>query len=120
VSKTRRTGTDHENQTRDYLNANGFGVEREAFSSPLGDLKGAPATIECKSHKHITLSDFLEQTKRSDARTGHDMPIVVVKRRQHNIKDAYFVTDLEHGARLLKAYQICIENGLLEEGATDG
>ena len=88
-------------------------VAREDFSSPLGDLRGLGVTCECKDRKSITLSDFMTQVKKSDAKTGRDMPVIVVKKRNANVKEAYFVTDLEHGAILMKALEICREKDLL-------
>lgn len=106
-------GTRFENQCVGYLLPGFPDLAREDFSSPLGDLKGTVATIECKDRKSITLAAFMTQVKKSDAKTARNMPVVIVKKRQANIKDAYFVTDLEHGAVLLKALEICKQKGLL-------
>lgn len=107
VNKPRQLGTAFENLVKGYLRENGFPeADREDFSSPLGDIKNTPSTLECKDRKSITLGAFLIQVKKSDEKTGRGMPVVVVKKKQANIKDAYFVTDLEHGALLLKALEI--------------
>lgn len=113
TNKPRQTGTREENRVRDYLKITFPSIEREDFSSPLGDLRGTYATIEVKDRKSITLSEFMTQVKKSDAKTGRNMPVVVVKKRNANVKDAYFVTDLEHGAILLKCLEICKERELI-------
>ena len=114
VNRARQLGTGFENEVKNYLQTHGWpDADREDFSSPLGDIKGTPATIECKNRQDISLSEFMIQVKKSDAKTGRGLPLVVVKKRQANIKEAYFVTDLEHGVLLLKALEICKEKGLL-------
>lgn len=116
MSKERALGTNFENLCRDYLNSSELfdgRISREDFSSPLGDLRGTCATIECKDRKSLTLSAFMAQVQKSDTKTGHGMPIVIAKKRNANIRDAYFLTDLEHGAILLRALELCRQNGLL-------
>lgn len=113
MSKQRAKGTRGENEVRDYLREWFPEVEREDFSSPLGDLKGTPATIEVKSRATIEPSTFLAQVNRADAKTGRGMPVVVCKRPRRPIAEAFAFTDLQHMARLLRAYQICLEKGLL-------
>ncbi len=113
MSKQRQQGTAYENLVRKYLQEQGFPADREDFSSPLGDIRGIEATIECKDRKSLTLGAFMIQVKKADEKTKWGMPIVVVKKRQANVKDSYFVTDLEHGAKLLLAWEICKEWRLL-------
>jgi hypothetical protein len=116
MSKQRTLGTDHENKVRDHLNAPELfdgRISREDFSSPLGDLKGTNATIECKNQGAFTPSAWLKQVNKSDLKTGWGMPVVIAKKRQANIKDAYFITDLEHGAQLLLAWEICQKRRLM-------
>lgn len=115
VNKPRQVGTAYENLCKEYLISQGLMVEREDFSSPRGDLRGIPVTIECKARKSLDPALFLTQVFKSDARTGHGMPVVFSKRRQSNVKDSYFLTDLEHGVKLLKAWVYCVNNNLLEE-----
>jgi len=60
-------------------------------------------------------AEFLTQVKKSDAKTGHGMYVILSKKRMANVKDGYFLTDIEHGALLVKAYVMCVERGLLDE-----
>ena len=114
VNKPRRTGTAWEGEVKSYLQSHGFpAAEREDFSSPLGDIRNTPVTLECKACASITLGPWMVQVKKSDAKTKRDMPVIVAKKRNANVKEAYFVTDLEHGAILMKALEICREKDLL-------
>jgi len=60
-------------------------------------------------------AEFLTQVKKSDAKTGHGMYVILSKKRMANVKDGYFLTDIEHGAILMRAYVTCVQRGLLEE-----
>ena len=114
VNKPRQKGTGWENEIKSYLLTHGFPLaSREDFSSPLGDIRGTPVTLEAKNCQTITLGAWMTQVKKADVKTGRDMPVIVAKRRNANVKEAYFVTDLEHGAILMKALEICRERGLL-------
>lgn len=111
MSVARQKGTTYENWCADYLGSHGLPVTREEFSSPLGDLRGIPVTIECKARKAWEPSDWLAQVQRADARTGHGMYCVLAKKRQANVKDGYFLTTLEKGTILLRAYVWALAEG---------
>jgi hypothetical protein len=114
VNKPRRLGTAWEGEVKSYLQSHGFPeAEREDFSSPLGDIRHTPATLECKNCNSITLGPWMVQVKKSDAKTKRNLPIIVAKKRNAAAKEAYFITDLEHGAILMKALEICRERDLL-------
>jgi hypothetical protein len=115
TNAARIKGTSWENTCKDYLISQGLWVEREDFSSPLGDLRGLPVTIECKARKSMDPAEFLTQVKKSDAKTKHGMYVVLSKKRMANVKDGYFLTDIEKGTLLLKAYCWAIERGFLDE-----
>ena len=114
VNKPRQLGTAWEGEIKNYLRTHGFPeADREDFSSPLGDIKGTPVTLEAKNCKSLTWGAWVIQVKKADAKTGRNMPVIVAKKRNANVKEAYFMTDLEHGVILMKALEICREKGLL-------
>lgn len=115
MSVARQKGTTWENLCAAFFVLKGLLVTREDFSSPLGDLRGIPVTIECKARKAWEPADWLGQVQRADARTGHGMYCVLAKKRQANVKDGYFLTTIEKGATLLRAYCWAIEKGFLDE-----
>ncbi len=77
-------GSAYERLIRDYLNANGFSVDRTraGWADDRGDLHGVSGfTWECKNHKSMALSTWVGEllVECSNART--DLGAVVHKRR---------------------------------------
>lgn len=111
----RQKGTTYENRVVAYLRERGFTeAEREAFSSPLGDIKGIPGgvTAEAKNRASMSFADWMDQVKKSVAKTGHEMFCIFHNRRNHQTKDGYFTTSISCGVTLLKAWVYCKEHGI--------
>jgi hypothetical protein len=104
MSVQRSKGTEFENRVAKYLNEQTYEgkkvVVRNEFSSPLGDLSGTPFTIECKAHKSIQLAPAVEQSKKASIKTGKP-PVVINKRPNKNVSEAYVTMDLETFAKIL-------------------
>lgn len=105
MSKQRADGTEWESRCRDYLNSQGLHLAREDFSSPLGDLKGAPLVIECKSGRSWSPGDWIAQAKKSLAKTGWRVFVILKKKPNCHVSEGYMITTIAHGATLLRAYE---------------
>lgn len=59
----------------------------------IGDIADGPADthIEAKNHKQINLAGFIDQAVEGAERSGKRYPVVIVKRRQRPVDDAYAV-----------------------------
>lgn len=107
MSKQRAKGTLFETAVANFLREHGFPyVERRALNGAYdkGDLTGlGPIVVECKNHKTLALSEWVQETEQERANADAEYGVLVVKRR--GIWDAgqsYALMPLEAMARLLK------------------
>lgn len=69
-------------------------AERRSAGLPIdrGDVTGIPYLIEAKDHARTDLPGWISQAETARARTGHDLAIVIAKRRGHpQADDAYAI-----------------------------
>lgn len=105
MSQSRATGTRWETACVNYAHERGTEqVEREDFSSPLGDLRGWPAVIECKAEKGLSLATWFKQAAKSLSKTPWKIFVVFAKKRNAPVSQGYFITTIENGITLLQAY----------------
>ena len=107
MSRNKQKGTAFETLVVRWLAENGFPyAERRALAGThdLGDVTGTPGIVwECKNHKQLAFSEWLEEADVERANASADYGIVVAKRRgKGDAGDQYAVMRLEDLARLLK------------------
>lgn len=104
VNKSKIKGTRWESAVVDYLKAHGFPYSRRltrAGSKDIGDIYlgdepiGGPVTIENKDCAAITLSTFVDEMVAETANAGNEYGVVIIKRRNKSVGQAYVVTTLE-------------------------
>lgn len=62
----------------------------------LGDFsRTGRYVIEAKDHAKITLAAFMDQAKKAAARIAGSVPIVIIKRRNKSVGQAYVVYELD-------------------------
>ena len=107
MSRNKQKGTAFETLVVRYLAEHGFPhAERRALAGTYdrGDITGTPGLVwECKNHKTLSFSEWLEEASVERANASADYGIVVAKRRgKGDAGDQYAVMRLEDLARLLK------------------
>lgn len=106
MSQNKAKGTAFETLIVRYLAEHGFPhAERRALAGThdLGDITGTPGIVwECKNHKTLSFSEWLEEAEREKTNAGADYGIVVAKRRgKGDAADQYAVMRLEDLVALL-------------------
>lgn len=107
MSKAKQKGTSFESLVVDYLRGQGWiHVERRALTGTAdkGDITGTgPLVWECKNHKTLAFSEWLEEAEVERGNADADFGIVVAKRRgRGQAKDQYAVLTLENMVKLLR------------------
>ena len=80
----KRKGSEYERLIVNYLRAQGYEVDRTraGWSDDRGDIHGIQGVVlECKNHKTIKLSAWMEELAVEMANAGCDMGAVVHKKR---------------------------------------
>jgi hypothetical protein len=80
----KRKGDAYERSIIEYLRSEGFTVDRTraGWSDDRGDIHGIGGLVlECKNHKTLALSGWLEELRVEMVNAGCDMGAVVHKRR---------------------------------------
>lgn len=99
-------GTRYESVLAQFLQENGFPyAERRAKKGvhDTGDMAGIPGIVlEAKSHKSLSLPQWLDEARVEQERDKADYGIVVARRRNHWIGKSYFAMDLIQGLHLLR------------------
>lgn len=106
VNKSKNLGTAWETAVVRYLNDCGFPLaERRTLSGRYdrGDISGIPdVVIECKTSKQISLPKWMDETETERVNDDSNYGMLVIKRRQRGISDAYVVLPLWQAVRLLR------------------
>ena len=104
-SPSKRKGTAWESAVRDYLNNQGFEVERRALhgSADKGDLLGIRDwVLECKATRQIDLAGSIDEA-RAEAKNARAVHYAVItKRRNHSVGRAYVTLELAEFAEILR------------------
>jgi len=104
MSKARAKGTSYESEIVAYLRENGFpDAKRNELNSPLGDIGNVPIVVECKNHKEMTLSTWMNQAEVSGGKANKFFA-VFHKRRGKNASKSYVTMSLDQFIELLWAY----------------
>jgi hypothetical protein len=104
MSKARAKGTSYETEVVNYLKENGFAeAKRNELNSPLGDLGNLPIVVECKNHKEMTLSAWMNQAEISGSKANKFFA-VFHKRRGKNVSKSYVTMSLDQFVVLLNAF----------------
>jgi len=104
MSKARAKGTSFETEVVNYLKEQGFSeAKRNELNSPLGDLGNLPIVAECKNHKEMTLSTWMNQAEVSGSK-AKKLFAVIHKRRGKNASKSYVTMSLDQFVELLRAY----------------
>src|ERR1043166_3788508 len=95
MSKQRATGTRFETLLLEPLREVFPDAERTGSAAQAdGDYKNTGNwSIEAKAHREIDLAGFVDQSKKSAERVKK-LPVVVVKRRNKSVREAYVVMPL--------------------------
>lgn len=106
ASAAARKGSQFERDVVAYLRDQGFPYVERAYGAgrpdDVGDLDGIPGwCFELKNHQRIDLAGWIDEVHREQAQARAQFGVVVVKRRQRPIAQAYVVMELEQLARLL-------------------
>ena len=106
MGKNQRAGASWEQTVVDYLVANGFPfAERRVMggTNDRGDIAGIPGVmLECKNEKRMDLAGYMGEVKTQTENAGAEIGVAVVKRRNHQAKDAYVVMTLEQFADMIR------------------
>ena len=107
MSRNKQKGTAFETLVVRWLAEHGFPyAERRSLSgvNARGDISGIVGiVIECKNHKTLSFSEWLEEAAIERDNANADYGIVVAKRKNKgDAADQYAVMRLEDLARLLK------------------
>jgi hypothetical protein len=99
VSKAKQKGTTWETAVVDYLNSAGVGCMRRPLSGSLDKsdiiiFSDPTVAVECKDHKAITLSTFVDELKAEMSNLGSRLGFCVVKRARKPVSEAYVVLPL--------------------------
>lgn len=105
MSKEKQKGTRWEREVADYLNVDRSPAWGVCDQGDLNPRQTYPFTIECKNHKTITLSSFVDEAVVENENADGEYPAVVIKRPRKNVKDAYVVMPLWAFRRLMKELQ---------------
>ena len=104
MSKTRAKGTSFETEVVKVLQSMGFlDTKRHVLNSPFGDIDGIPMVLECKNHKEMALSEWMNQAAKSGEKAGK-LHAVCHKRKGKGVPQAYVTMPLEVYAELLRFY----------------
>jgi Holliday junction resolvase len=82
LSRAKQKGTSAETAVVNYLNENGFNVERRALqgSKDRGDINGVPNTvIEVKAGKNYRIPEWLKETEQERLNDEAALGVLVVK-----------------------------------------
>jgi len=106
MSRNKQKGTAFETLIVRYLAEHGFPhAERRALAgvNDLGDITGTPGIVwECKNHKTMSFSEWLQEAETERVNANADYGIVVAKRRgRGDAAEQYAVLRLDHLVRLL-------------------
>ena len=107
MSKQRAKGTAFETDIVRFLADNGFpNAERRAMAgqNDLGDILTGPSLVwECKNHKTLKFSEWLEETEIERRNADADYGLLVAKRRgKGDAGEQYAVMRVDDLVRLLK------------------
>ena len=107
MSKNKAKGTSFETDIVRFLVDNGFPhAERRALAgqADLGDILTGPSLVwECKNHKTLKFSEWLEETETERQNANADYGVLVAKRRgKGNAGEQYAVMRVADIVRLLK------------------
>lgn len=106
VNPSRIKGTAFESAVVDYLHTQGAPhAERRALNGrgDRGDIAGTPDMVwECKATKAIDLAGFIAELHTEMANDGARHGAVIIKRRQHPVRRAYAVMQLDQLCDLLR------------------
>jgi hypothetical protein len=107
MSRNKQKGTAFETLIVRYLAEHGFPhAERRALAgvNDLGDITGTPGIVwECKNHKTLSFSEWLQEAETERVNAGADHGIVVAKRRgRGEAGEQYAMLRLDHLVELLK------------------
>lgn len=111
MSKEKQKGTKWETDVVNYLNENGFpNAERRALTgkNDKGDIAGLPNNwvLECKDHKTISLSTFVDEAMTEKENAGSAYGAAVIKRARKNVSQAYVVMPLEQFVVVMQKLQV--------------
>lgn len=104
MNKSKQKGTKWESDTVTWHREHGFPFARritqtgpkDCGDTTLGDEPpGGPVTIENKDCAAITLSTFVDEMVAETANAGNEYGVVIIKRRNKPVGQAYVVTTLE-------------------------
>lgn len=107
MSKSKRTGSAYERETKDYLNMAIDGAAPELYRieggmSPMGDLFGWEEwTIECKNDAGISLGEAMNEVKLEQARAVTPFHLLIQRRRNSPRSRDYVIMEQEQLARLI-------------------
>lgn len=106
ANPAKRKGDAFERDVVAYLRDQGFPYVERAYGAgrpdDVGDLDGIPGWVfELKNYRDFRLAEWMDETRREQAQARAQFGVVVVKRRQRPIAQAYVVMELEQLARLL-------------------
>lgn len=105
MNVAKRKGTAWETAVVGFFKANGFpNAERRALSGVLdrGDIAGFPMVVECKATQRIDLGVFMAEAEREAKNAKDTDHLLVIKRRQRSVADAYAVMPLWLAAELVR------------------
>lgn len=104
-SPSKRKGTAFESLVRDFLNSQGFEVERRALhgAADKGDLLGIRDwVLECKATKQIDLAGAVDEARAEAANARAAYYAVITKRRRQSVSRAYVTLELAHFTEILR------------------
>lgn len=106
MSKQKQKGTAYETLVVRFLRASGFPhAERRALhgGNDEGDVTGVPGVVwECKNHKALKLSEWLNETEVERDNANADVGVLVVKRQGFGTPEKHYaVLTLQDVCRLL-------------------
>jgi len=100
-------GSQFERDVAQFLRDNGHPYVERAYGAgrpdDRGDLDGLPGyVVEVKCHRALDLAGFVDEAVREAANVGGDIvPVVIAKRRNRPVADAYAVMRLADWAQLV-------------------
>lgn len=98
MTRSKDIGTRWETAVVNYLNEQGFDVERRALAgvNDKGDIAGlAGWTLECKAVKQFQPGEWMKEAEREALNAGTPYYAVVAKRRQKGVADGYVLMPLK-------------------------
>lgn len=94
ANPSKRKGTQAESAVVEYMNENGWSVERRALggSKDKGDIAGAPVVIEVKNCATASLAQWIAEADAEAQNAGVDLGVVWHKRRGKGSPADWYVT----------------------------